>query len=123
MVEEKQKVQSEQNIVQEMIHRVELLKKTSYSLKGEERKIRARLIEQERTYAIEHEKIKQELEEMEELILTVKDNIKKTAALLKQSISKQQFQQVKDQVNQWKLEEYITKKELESTFAHFSQNQ
>lgn len=113
----------DENIFNQINHRFVLLKDLDADLISRQRRGEDNISQQDKIMTMEILRLGKELDETKELADTLNKTIHHLGGLLKNKIQKRDVEQLSRNIDSWKLEEFITKKELDKLFNHYSQLQ
>ncbi len=110
----------EEVIFKQMSHRLDLLTKTDAELKNRQKHSKEKVNQQELLIRFEVERLKKEIDDMLKLSSDLNKAVHHLGRQLRSKSPKKTFLELTDKVNDWKLEEFVTKDELERLFTLYS---
>lgn len=108
------------HVVQEMIHRIELLEKDSFALKGFQRKSMARKDAASKASHKLFLNIHTQITQLQQEVLELQQAWKETGNQLKECIRLSEFVVLQEQIQTWPLEEYLPRKQLPVLFETYA---
>ena len=111
------------DIFKTMTHRFNLLEKLDADLVSRRRRGEDDIRQQDEAISMSIEQLNKDLLETKKLAETLNQTIHHLGRLLKNKVPKRDVEELSKNIDSWKLEEFITKKELEKMFNHYSQEQ
>lgn len=105
-----------QDINKQIEHRMGLLLKTHNELEAEDQKQTMDIQRINREAKKELNEIKKEIGEYKELVDKIYNIVFQIGHQLRQKVPKQQLENLQKKVDEWNVDQFITRKELEKTF-------
>lgn len=108
-------------ILSKISKRLDIIEETNIQLKDTQEDQLRRLNNQRELQKEEVKKFQSECKEIEEGFKQITKSIFEIGKQLKEKVSKDELEFLKEEVDKWPLENYITQKELKKTYNHYKE--
>ncbi|MBN1175633.1 hypothetical protein JXA48_03240 [Candidatus Woesearchaeota archaeon] len=109
-------------ILNKISKRLDIIEETNIKLKETQEEQLRTLESQRKRQGEEIEQFQKECKEIEEGFRSITKSIFEIGRQLKDKVSKDELEFLKNETDKWPLENFITKKELEKTYNYYKEN-
>jgi len=108
------------SLLKEFEHRMKLVVEADRELKEQYNRNTRDLSLASATASVTQTKIKEEISELQKLILELKKTLVNLGKTLKTKITKKELEELSSRVDKWQLEEYVQQKELSRLYNKYA---